>query len=243
MEGITSFSWETLRTESHQLGEDGKEGQTFLAFTPSAFKGEVLNFELNLPKKSRVAVKTFKKTKSIKKIRKEAQYQQTAASLGAAPPIFGIHTQEKYIVMKCMDTLVAKEFKGQSMPGPLQYMICALMNRLDEAKVMQNDSNALNVMLDERGRPYMIDFGMAKQIPPAIVKKRKGHPNINITLWGLVRGFRHYKIDVDIMDACVKADDPASFIERGELELKTFEKKRKRQSSRVKSSRVKKRKR
>merc|ERR1711966_294090 len=63
MEGITSFSWETLRTESHQLGEDGKEGQTFLAFTPSAFNGEVLDLELILPKKSRVAVKTFKKNK------------------------------------------------------------------------------------------------------------------------------------------------------------------------------------
>jgi len=240
MEGITSFSWETLRTESHQLGEDGKEGQTFLAFTPSAFKGEVLDLELILPKKSRVAVKTFKKTKSATTLRKEAVYQQIAASVGAAPPIFGIHTQEKYIVMKCMDTIVAKELKGQPMPESLQYMICALMNRLDDAKVMQNDSNALNVMLDERGRPYMIDFGMAKKITPAIVKKRKGHPNINITLWGLVRGFRRYKIDVDIMDACVKAEDPTSFIERGELELKTFEKKRKRKRQ---SSRVKKRKR
>ena len=228
MEGITSFDWETLRTEAHQLGEDGKEGQTFLAITPKKFSGDVLGMMVLIPKKTRVAVKTFKKTKSVNKMLKEAAQQQIAALNGAAPPIYGINQQEKYIVMKCMDTLVAKEYKEQTMPEPLQYMICALMHRLDEAKIMQNDTNALNVMLDERGRPYMIDYGMAKKITPAIEKKRKGHPNINVTLWGLVRGFKRYRIGVDIMNECVNSDDPMPFIERGEDELKSFEKKRKR---------------
>lgn len=240
MQGISSFSWDHLRNESHQLGDDGKEGQTFLAFAPSSFEGSVLDLELKVPKKTRVAVKTFKKSKSEKKIHQEAVHQQIAAAAGAAPPIFGINPAEKYIVMKCMDTIVAKEFINNPLPESLQYMICALMGRLDNAKIMQNDSNALNVMLDERGRPYMIDFGMAKKITPKIIKKRGNHPNINITLWGLVRGFKRYKIGVNIMDACVKSDDPQTFIEQGEIELKKFEKKRKRTRQ---NSKLKKRKR
>ena len=223
MEGITSFVWDTLRAESVQLGEDGKEGQTFLAITPTKFRGEVLGITVQVPKKTRVAVKTFKKTKSVNKLYKEALHQQIAASTGAAPPIYGLHPQEKYIVMKCMHTLVVTEYKEQNMPESLQYMICALMHRLDTAKILQNDSNALNVMLDERGRPYMIDYGMAKKITPAIEKKRKGHPNISVTLWGLVRGFKRYKIGVDIMNECVNSEDPMPFIERGEEELQAFE--------------------
>ena len=73
------------------------------------------------------------------------------------------------MVMHCLDTLWPT-YKDNEMPEPLQYMLCALMGRLDEAKVMQGDMNALNVMLDERERPYIIDYGFAKKITKAVKK-------------------------------------------------------------------------
>ena len=234
MEGISSFSWEELRSSSTQLGEDGKDGQTFLAFTPKAFRGQVLDLAVNVPKGTRVAVKTFKRAKSTNKLYKEACHQQQAAIHGVAPPIYGVHRQDNYIVMQCLPTLAVNEYRGQPLPEALQYMMCALMNRLDTAKVMQSDMNALNVMLDEGGRPYIIDYGMAKTITPAILKKRAGHPNVQITLWGLVRGFQKYKIEVSILDACVKSDDPSSFFERGEQALNNLVRPKRRKRRKVK---------
>jgi RIO-like serine/threonine protein kinase len=225
MEGISSFSWKELRSSSTQLGEDGKEGQTFSALTPKAFRGQVLDLAVNVPKGTRVAVKTFKRTKSANKLSKEAGHQQQAAIHGAAPPIYGVNRPDNYIVMQCLSTLVVNEYRDQPLPEALQYMICALMNRLDAAKVMQSDMNALNVMLDEGGRPYIIDYGMAKTITPTILQKRAGHPNVQITLWGLVRGFQRYKIEVAILDACVKSDNPTSFFERGEQALENLNQK------------------
>ena len=223
MEGIVDFVRTELRDNADQLGQDGKEGQTFLAETTSAYQGPVLNLDVDVPASALVAVKTFKTTKSSNKIKKEAELQQLAAAHGVAPPVYGVNTDQKYIVMHCLDTLVANEYKDKEMPESLQYMLCALMGRLDEAKVMQGDMNALNVMLDERRRPYIIDYGFAKKITKAVEKKRGGHPNICITLWGLVRGFRHYKIGVDILDACVKSNDPAPFFKRGESEIESIE--------------------
>jgi RIO-like serine/threonine protein kinase len=200
-----NFTRESL-AKKQQLGDDGKEGKTYLA---------------NLDGKN-IAVKTFKPTKSSAKIQREADFQQTCADVDVAPNVYYVNCEEKYIAMDKLDTLPAKTYKHNQMPDDLQYMICALMGRMDGVNVMHGDMNALNVMCDERGRPYMIDFGFAKKISPKMVKKYNGHPNVKVSLWGLIRGFKRYKVVVDILVECVAADEPTEYFERGEELLATI---------------------
>lgn len=219
-EGLSHWTTTELSASAQQLGNDGKEGKTYLQTLTRAFRGRVLNH--NVSASNDVAIKTFKKTKSPNTLLKEARFQQMAAACGASPPVYGVNVEEKYIVMQALASQPAETYRGQSLPEDVQYMICALMARLDEANVMQGDMNALNVMMNSSGRPYIIDFGFGKKIDKKLRRKRGEHPNVSVTLWGLVRGFRRKKIAVDIMDQCVTASDPTPFFERGEIALASF---------------------
>ena len=225
-EGLSHWTTAELSESAQQLGNDGKEGKTYLQTLTRRFGGRVLDH--NVSAHSSVAIKTFKKTKSPNTLLKEARFQQMAAVHGAAPPVYGVNTKEKYIVMQALANQPVHKYRGKSLPEDLQYMICALMGRLDNANVMQGDMNALNVMTDSSGRPYIIDFGFGKKIDKKLRRKRGEHPNISVTLWGLVRGFRHRRVSVDILDQCVSAADPTPFFERGEVALASFTKTRKR---------------
>jgi hypothetical protein len=75
-------------------------------------------------------------------------------------------------------------------------------------------------MLNHAGRPYVIDFGLSKEIRSKERKKFGDNPNISVTLWGLVRGFKRYKVKCDVLEACVKAKKKESFFEKGESLLK-----------------------
>lgn len=231
--GITSFSWDGLRGSASQLGSDGKEGITYLVSVPKTFRGTVLDVDVHVRRNEDVAVKTFKRTKSTKRIMAEATLQQKCAAVGVSPYVYGVNLEEKYIVMQALDSLPAKTWAGKALPDDLQYMICALMARMDAAEVLHNDSNALNVMLDGSGRPYLIDLGLAKKTNRKIIRKYGAHPNVAVTLWGLVRGFRRCKVSVPIMDTCVSAEDSSEYIQQGEeylqsMNTKPRKKKRKR---------------
>ena len=224
--GIQDFSTAALLTSATQLGLDGKEGKTFAAKTKKRFSGKVLGLDVTAPARSAVAVKTFKPKKSVNRIHKEAELQQKCAAVGASPMVLGVSNTERYIVMKQMDSLPVETFKGQEMPENLQYGICGLMGLMDEAGVLHNDMNARNVMLDSSGRPWMIDFGLSKSITKAVTRKHGEHPNIKVTLWGLVRGFKRCGVECPIMEACIR--DPDDYIERGKEILTRAPKKRKR---------------
>lgn len=211
--GIHEFSTAALLTSATQLGLDGKEGKTFSAKTKKRFSGDVLGLQVSVRARSNVAVKTFKPKKSVNRIHKEAGLQQKCAAVGASPSVLGVSNEERYIVMTKMDSLPAETFKGREMPEDLQYAICGLMGLLDDAGVLHNDMNARNVMLDSAGRPWIIDFGLSKSITKAVVNKHGLHPNIKVTLWGLVRGFKRCQVDCPIMEACL--GDPDDYIERG----------------------------
>lgn len=210
---------------SEQLGQDGKEGITLLGTVTKRFSGECYDIPVCLSKGQQVAVKTFKQTKSIARIQKEASLQQLCAAAEVSPVVYGVDTENKHIIMEKMASLPVEMYS--KLPDSLQYQICALMHRMDTAKVMHADMNARNVMLNEAGRPYMIDFGFAKKIDTKITRKFGDHPNVKVTLWGLVRGFTRSKVECDILDACVKAKEKSTYFEKGE-ELLARPKKRKR---------------
>lgn len=212
---------------TEQLGKDGKEGITLLGTITQRYSGQCFNVPVRLRKGQRVAVKTFKKTKSIARIQKEAALQQLCAEAEVSPIVYGVDTTNKHIIMEKMASLPVETYS--ELPDELQYQICALMHRMDNANVMHADMNARNVMLNEAGRPYMIDFGFAKKIDAKITRKFGEHPNVKVTLWGLVRGFTRNQVKCDIMDACVKAKDKTAYFEKGEeLLANVRRKKRKR---------------
>jgi tRNA A-37 threonylcarbamoyl transferase component Bud32 len=219
-----SLEW----TTGEQLGKDGKEGITYIGTLKRRFKGSVLDMPVQLRKGARVAVKTFRAKKSVARIEKESTLQQKCAKAGISPQVYGIDADKKCIVMQMLASLPVETYREQELPEDLQYQICALMHRLDDAKVLHNDMNAHNVMLDESGRPYMIDFGLAKPITGAVTKKFGDAPNIKVTLWGLVRGFKRSKVQCPIMEQCLKANDRSKFYEKGESYFATTGHRRKR---------------
>lgn len=230
-DGLIDFISADLATNNDQLGEDGKDGKTYLVKLSKKYTGEYDGQSFRLKKGHRIAVKTFKTKKSVNKIRKEAEYQHICAQVDISPAIYGVHYEEKYIAMDALATLPAKDYKNQSLPDNIQYMICALMGRLDDVRVLHGDMNALNVMLSTSGRPYMIDFGFAKKITSTVYKKHGARPNFTVSLWGLVRGFARYKVECTIMNECMEAckaqEDISDYINRGEI-LLSGSKKRKR---------------
>ena len=82
-----------------QLGDKGKEGTTYLVKT-------IDNIQY--------AMKTFKKTKSSNKIRKETELQQKVSEYDIAPKIIEIDTVSKYIVMERMDNHLFDIMKKQN---------------------------------------------------------------------------------------------------------------------------------
>ena len=207
-----------------QLGKDGKEGKTYVASVPEPLVSEVRD--------TQVAVKVFKTSKAVSRLNREAEFQRTCADIDVAPKIYDISESEKYIVMEKMESLAVDLYRGKALPDDFQYMLCALMGRMDDSLILHNDANALNVMV-KSGRPYMIDFGMSKKITKNTIRKWGHHPNIAITLWGLTRSLKKYKISAEILQACQISDDPSEFIERGNKLLQQLPKqKRKRKRKR-----------
>lgn len=208
-----------------QLGNDGKEGITYAGIVSKRYRKDVMGINVSLSRGQPIAVKTFKTTKSGARIRREASFQQRCAKSDIAPIVYDVNPTQKYIAMEQLDSQPVKTYAGKSLPNTLQYQICALMHRLDTVGILHNDMNAHNIMLNRLGRPYVIDFGLSKEIRSKERKKFGANPNISVTLWGLVRGFKRYKVRCDILEDCVKSKKKESFFEKGESLL---HKKRKR---------------
>ena len=163
-----------------QLGEKGKEGTTFL----------VRNRE-----GKEYAMKTFRKQKSSKNLKKESELQKMAAAMGASPEVIEIDTVSKYIVMERMDTHLVDLIKKQEgiLTKHQQKQIISIYKKLDRAQVFHGDANLLNYMCKGR-KLYIIDFGMAKEITPNLIKKLGTEtPNMHIMTLGLAIKLRDSK--------------------------------------------------
>lgn len=142
---------------SQQLGEKGKEGITYQVHNRDG---------------QEYAMKTFKKTKSVKTLVLEAELQQLAAESGIAPQITDVNTDTKYIVMQKLDThLVSKMEKQQGcMTQGQQKQVINIFKKLDKCKIFHGDINPMNFMY-KKSKLYIIDFGMSKHITPQLIKK------------------------------------------------------------------------
>lgn len=159
-----------------QLGEKGKEGTTYLVETNN----------------QEYAMKTFRKQKSSAMLRKEAELQSAAASVGASPKVIDIDTVSKYIVMEKLDRHMYDVMKKNNgvLSKTVQRQIIAIYKKLDQAGVFHGDANLMNYMFKGRNL-YIIDFGMAKEITTSLVRKLgTSTPNLSIMTLGLVLKLR-----------------------------------------------------
>ena len=163
-----------------QLGEKGKEGTTFLVRTKDGME---------------YAMKTFRKQKSSINLKKESDLQKMAAAMGVSPEVIEIDTVSKYIVMEKMDTRLVDVIKKQEgvLTKHQQKQILSIYKKLDRARVFHGDANLLNYMCKGR-KLYIIDFGMAKEITPSLIKKLGTEiPNMHIMTLGLALKLRDLK--------------------------------------------------
>lgn len=190
---LKAMKRQTIESSFGISGKQGKDGTTFLTVDPS--NGH------------RYAIKLFKNTKSPSEIEKEAYMQRMAADNGVAPTVRGVSTSEKFIVMDALkETIVAKAKRENwaSLPHDYKAMLYALCVRLDGAGVVQNDGNPLNLMVDDTGRLYIIDYGFANEISNKMHAKRGSQPNVALTLWDFGRRLKHYQIKNDIQSSILQ---------------------------------------
>jgi len=163
-----------------QLGEKGKEGTTYLVKTSNG---------------KEYAMKTFKKSKSSSKLKKEAKLQEIASEEGISPKIIEIDTVSKYIVMEKLDTHLLDVIKKQKkdITKSQQKQIISIFKGLDKAKVFHGDSNILNYMFKDK-KLYIIDFGMSKEIDAKLIKKLGTcTPNLDLMNLGFILKLKELK--------------------------------------------------
>lgn len=156
-----------------QIGEKGKEGTTYLVKTKDS---------------KEYAMKTFKKTKSSDRIRREADLQEKASKHNISPEVIEIDTISKYIIMEKMDTHLYDKMKEQNgnITEIQQKQIIKIFKLLDKAKVFHGDSNILNYMFKGK-KLYIIDFGMSQYIDDKLVKKLGvDTPNLSLMNLGFI---------------------------------------------------------
>lgn len=165
-------------TQIEQLGERGKEGVVYLVHDKR--------------KKCDCAMKCFRKNKSSTTLKKELQLQSQASKHGICPDVYDYDTVSKYIVMEKMDTnlfSLLKRRKG-AMAITYQKQMVGIFQKLDEIGIFHGDASPLNFMIQAR-KLYIIDFGFAKCIDTALIKKFKTKsPNMKFMIVGFILKMR-----------------------------------------------------
>lgn len=164
-----------------QLGSKGKEGTTYLVRDKEG---------------KEYAMKTFREAKSSRTLYKEYTLQKKVSKLDISPKVYDVNTIGKWIVMEKMDCHLYEymEKKGNILSKKHQDRIYEIFRKLDEAGVFHNDANFCNYMMKD-GKVYMIDYGFAKEITPAL-KKQLGTntPNQKLMLIALVKKLKDKNI-------------------------------------------------
>jgi tRNA A-37 threonylcarbamoyl transferase component Bud32 len=150
-----------------QLGCKGKEGDVYLV------KRNRSNREY--------AMKKFNSKKSGARIEQEAKLQKIGSQIGISPKIIEYDTDAKFIVMERLEQSLFDILKTQKTKLKIeqQKRIISIFKALDTIEVFHGDPSVLNFLVDKTGKLYIIDYGMAKKIDNALIKKH-GTKNLNM---------------------------------------------------------------
>ena len=164
-----------------QLGQDGAQGVVSLVEFPNGL---------------RAAMKQFKKSKSQARIRIEADFQRRAAEAGVAPEVMHVDEENRRIFMEPMRARVVDVCTSEAGHRRLADDLEHIMRTLDRIKILHNDGNALNLMLDHNDKLFLLDYGLSKEITPAVAKKWNREPNMKVTHYMLKKGLAKYGIRI-----------------------------------------------
>ena len=156
-----------------RLGEKGKEGITYL---------------VKDKKGNEYAMKTFKKTKSSKNLKKEYDFLKLASEQGISPKVYDYNLVEKYIVMEKMDSHLYEYIDKHEGKVKIkdQKRIIEIFKKLDEINIFHNDPNICNYML-KNNIVYLIDYGLSKEITPKLIKNcNSKNPNTELMSIGFI---------------------------------------------------------
>ncbi len=162
-----------------QLGKDGAQGVVHLVEFPNGL---------------RCAMKQFKPKKSIVRIQMEADLQRQAAAAGISPNVMHVDTEKRRIFMEPMQIRIVDVLEQSN--RRFEQDLSDIMDKLDDLKILHNDGNALNLMLDNNDKLCIIDFGLAKKINKKLLQKWGPHPNTAVTLFMLRKQLAKYNIRI-----------------------------------------------
>lgn len=168
-------------TRLHQLGNKGKEGTTYLVSDKEGKK---------------YAMKTFRKGKSSKNLKKEYKFLRKASEKGISPPPYDYDIVSKYIVMEKMDNHLKDMLTqpGYVLPKSYQLRILEIYKTLDDLGIFHNDGNLQNYMLKNK-KLYIIDFGLAKKIDKKLIRTCGNTPNYRLMTIGFIIKMQELKLD------------------------------------------------
>ena len=112
--------------------------------------------------------------------------------------VYHVSRTHKYIVMGRLAVVVDAYPKGSEMSTAHQLQMIRCFLRLDEAGILHNDGNALNLMLDFDNRLKIIDFGLSTNIQNRHTKKFAS-PNGGCTVYMLLISLKRYKIGAPVL--------------------------------------------
>jgi predicted Ser/Thr protein kinase len=121
-------------------------------------------------------MKVYRKAKSIKAVRQEAQFQQIAAKCGIAPQVYAVvgpggnlDVTGPKIIMGLVGERVVDRITRQNgiLTAAQQFSLLKTALRLDACGVRHNDPNPLNFMFSTKYSDDVmwIDYGFAKRQP------------------------------------------------------------------------------
>ena len=135
----------------------------------------------------------------------EATYQNVAWQHGLAPRVYGYDNKRRVITMAPLVKTLASLFVGDQgkFSKEMQLKYLELVHRLDKIGIVHGDLVPENVMLDEFGNMFLIDFERARQITETERQRTGSHPNLLscLDLWDnsiTIINFKH-KSEGDII--------------------------------------------
>lgn len=153
-----------------QIGNDGRDSKVY---------------EVTINGK-KYALKQYKKSKSPKKIRNEADMQITLSVHGISPKVIDVDLDRKYIVMQKLSSHLFTDDANIIIKDKHQKQLSRIYKIMDEECIFHNDPNPLNYML-KNNKVFVIDFGMSKYINSSLRKKlNSDNPNTEIMTLGIV---------------------------------------------------------
>jgi len=137
--------------------------------------------------KKRMVRKTFRKNKNREEIDNEVKMMKKGHNLGISPKVYtyfkGNESENPYIDMEELgQTLFDIIKKEGNISDKYQQQIISILETLDANHIFHGDISPLNFMIgtEKNDRLYIIDYGMAKKMDSAFIKKNSKDANVKL---------------------------------------------------------------